>query len=135
MKRFALILLILSPIIAGLAQQPARVVMHLQSSDTLVHRSIVNQISNMKKEIPDAEIAVVCHGPGMDFLLNKKSTYVNQLNKMKLSNVSFIGCEFTMKQRNLAKGDLVPYAKTVPYALVDIVKKQQENWIYVKLGF
>ncbi|MBX2961998.1 MAG: DsrE family protein [Cyclobacteriaceae bacterium] len=117
------------------AQQPVRVVMHLQSNDTLVHRSIVNQISNMKKEIPDAEIAVVCHGPGMDFLLNTKSTYINRLEKMKLTNVSFIGCEFTMKQRNLSKNDLVPYASTVPYALVDIVKKQQENWIYVKLGF
>lgn len=135
MKRFVLILLLLSPVIAGLAQQPARVVMHLQSSDTLVHRSIVNQISNLKKEIPDAEIAVVCHGPGMDFMLNTKSTYINRLDKMKLSNVSFIGCEFTMKQRNLTKGDLVPYAKTVPYALVDIIKKQQDNWIYVKLGF
>ncbi len=135
MKRLVLILFVLSPILAVFAQQSPRVVMHLQSSDTLVHRSIVNQISNMKKEIPDAEIAVICHGPGMDFMLNTKSTYINRLDKMKLSNVSFIGCEFTMKQRNLKKSDLVPYAKTVPYALVDIVKKQQDNWMYVKLGF
>ncbi|MBX2946423.1 MAG: DsrE family protein [Cyclobacteriaceae bacterium] len=134
MKPFVVFLFIVIPI-AVFAQQPPRVVMHLQTNDTLVYRSIVNQVSNMKKEIPDVEIAVVCHGPGMDFMLNTKSTYINKLEKMKLSNVSFIGCEFTMKQRNLTKSDLVPYAKTVPYALVDIVKKQQDNWIYVKLGF
>ena len=135
MNRLLLTPLALLFITASLAQSPARVVMHLQTSDTLVHRSLVNQISNLKMEIPDAEVAVVCHGPGIDFLLVKKSTYINRIDKMQLKGVSFIGCEFTMKQRNITKSDLVPFAKTVPYALVEIIKKQQDNWIYVKLGF
>jgi intracellular sulfur oxidation DsrE/DsrF family protein len=40
-----------------------------------------------------------------------------------------------MKQKNIKPEDLVPFAQTVPYAMVDIVKKQQDGWIYVKLGF
>lgn len=117
------------------AQESPKIVMHLQTADTLVHKSLVNQITNMKKEIPDAQVAVVCHGPGMDFLLRSKSYYVNKINALKLSDVSFIGCQFTMKQKNIKPEDLVPFAQTVPYALVDIVKKQQAGWIYVKLGF
>ncbi len=120
---------------AAYAQPAARVIMHLQSSDTLVYKSIVNQIGNIKKELPDAQIEVVCHGPGLEFLRKDKAFYVNKIHRMNLSQVSFVGCEYTMQQRNYKKEDLVPYASTVPYGLVEIIKKQQADWIYVKLGF
>jgi hypothetical protein len=116
-------------------QQQPKVILHLQSADTLVHKSIVNQIGNLKKEVPNASIELVCHGPGMDFLLREKSKYINKINKMELKDVTFVGCEFTMSQKNIKKEDLVPFATTVPYGLVEIVKKQQDNWLYVKLGF
>lgn len=117
------------------AQQSSKVVLHLQSADSLVHKSLVNQISNLKKSIPDATIELVCHGPGLEFLLKEKSRYVNKLNHLKLKDVSFVGCEFTMSQRNYKKEDLVPYAQTVPLGIAEIVKKQAEGWLYVKMGF
>lgn len=117
------------------AQQPAKVVLHLQSSDSLVHKSIVNQINNLKKSIPDATIELVCHGPGLEFLLKANSRYVNKIEKLKLKDVSLVGCEFTMSQRNYKKEDLVPYAQTVPLGIAEIVKKQAEGWLYVKMGF
>ncbi|MBX2968191.1 MAG: DsrE family protein [Cyclobacteriaceae bacterium] len=135
MKPVISLILLLILVGEGNAQEAPKIVMHLQTADTLVHKSLVNQITNMKKEIPDAQVAVVCHGPGMDFLLKNKSYYVNKINALKLSDVSFIGCQFTMKQKNIKPEDLVPFAQTVPYAMVDIVKKQQAGWIYVKLGF
>ena len=133
--RIFLILLLLITSLSVHAQTSTRLILHLQSADTLVHRSLVNQISNMKKEIPDAEIAVICHGPGMDLLLKNKSKYIDRIANMEYEQLQFIGCEFTMKQRNIKSEDLVPYATTVPYALVDIVKRQNEGWLYVKLGF
>ncbi|WKZ60188.1 MAG: DsrE family protein [Cyclobacteriaceae bacterium] len=117
------------------AQETPKIVMHLQTADTLVYKSLVNQITNMKKEIPDAQVAVVCHGPGMNFLLKTNAEYVSKIEKLKLKDVTFIGCQFTMKQKNIKPEDLVPFTQTVPYAMVDIVKKQQDGWIYVKLGF
>jgi uncharacterized protein len=117
------------------AQEQPRVLLHLQSADTLVHKSIVNQISNLKKSIPTVTIELVCHGPGLEFLLKEKSRYVNRLEKLKLNNVSFVGCEFTMSQRNYKKEDLVPFAQTVPLGIAELVKKQAEGWLYVKMGF
>ena len=35
------------------AQQAPNIVLQLQTSDTLVHKSVVNQIGNLKKEFPD----------------------------------------------------------------------------------
>ncbi len=135
MKIYLILFLTVFSTLALAQQQPPKVVMHLQSSDTLVHKSIVNQIGNLKKEFPEAEIELVCHGPGIEFLLVEKSRYVNKLNKMKLKDVSFVACEFTMSQKNIKREDLVPFAKTVPFGLAEIIKKQQDNWLYVKLGF
>ena len=132
------ILLILSFIVAShiaFGQQQPKVILHLQSADTLVHKSIVNQVANLKKEMPDAKVEIVCHGPGMDFLLKEKSMYVNKIYKMNMKDVAFVGCEFTMSQKNIKKEDLVPFASTVPFGLVEIIKKQQDQWLYVKLGF
>ena len=133
--RKLLVILMISSSAELVAQQTTQVLLHLQSADTLVLRSIVSQISNIKKAFPDAEVELVCHGPGLDFLLKEKSVYVNKLQRMNLKNVSFAGCEFTMAQRNVKREDLVDFTKTVPFGIAEIIKKQQANWLYVKLGF
>ena len=117
------------------AQNDAKIIMHLQSADTLVHKSMVNQISNIRRELPAVQIEVVCHGPGLDFLKKDKETYADRIQKLNPDGVTFVGCEFTMQQKNVTRLDLVPFATTVPYGLVEIIRKQQEGWIYVKLGF
>lgn len=117
------------------AQQNPRVVLHLQSADTLVHKSIVNQVANIKKEMPTAEIELVCHGPGLEFLVLKRSSYANRLQKLGLQGVVLAGCEFTMSQRNYKRTDLVDFAVTVPFGVVEILKKEQAGWLYIKLGF
>lgn len=135
MKKFILLFVIVVAGSQAFAQQKPNIIFHLQSSDTAVYRSVVNQISNTKKDIPDANIEVVCHGPGIEFLLLKNPIYANRLNAMKLKDVNVVGCEYTMAHRNLKKSDLVPFAGTVPSGIVEIIKKQQANWLYVKLGF
>ena len=118
-----------------LAQSGSKVLLHLQSADTLVHKSIVMQISNIKSALPDAQIELVCHGPGIEFLTQKNGGYANKLNRLGLKDVVLAGCEFTMKQRNYKKDDLVPFATTVPFGIVEIIKKEQTGWLYIKLGF
>lgn len=117
------------------SQEANKIILHLQTGDTLVYRSVVNQISNLKKSIPKATIELVCHGPGLNFLLKDKSRYVNRLDKLKLKDVSLVGCEYTMSTYNYTKEDLVPFATTVPFGITELAKKQAEGWIYIKLGF
>ncbi len=117
-----------------MAQQAPRVVLHLQSADTLVHKSVVNQIGTIKRELPDAQVELVCHGPGVSFLM-KESPYAQKLPAKQLKDVVYVACEFTMAQKNIKKEDLIFFATTVPSGLVEILKKQQEGWLYAKLGF
>ena len=121
--------------ISTFAQQNPKVVLHLQSADTLVHKSLVNQISNIKKEMPSAQIELVCHGPGIEFLTKKNGGYASKLQRMNLKDVVFAGCEYTMKTRSYTKDDMVPFATTVPFGIVEILKKEQEGWLYIKMGF
>jgi uncharacterized protein len=134
MKHLTLLALSLL-ITAAAAQKKSSVILHLQSADTLVYRSVVNQIANLKQTIPDLSIELVCHGPGIEFLLKERSRYANRLDKMKLKGVSLVGCEYTMSSRNLKKEDLVPFALTVPIGIAEIVKKEADGWLYIKLGF
>jgi intracellular sulfur oxidation DsrE/DsrF family protein len=135
MKKLLFILVLATVTFTCFAQQKPNVILHLQSSDTAVYKSTVNQIANLKKEIPQARIELVCHGPGLDFLLIKKSKYANKVNALDLRDVQLVGCEFAMAQKNIRKEDLVPFATTVPSGVAEIVKKQQDNWLYVKMGF
>ncbi|GCC51539.1 hypothetical protein SanaruYs_17640 [Chryseotalea sanaruensis] len=131
-----LIFLLLSSLsLSAYSQKVPKVLFHLQSADTLVHKSVVTQIKNLKQEIPTAEVLVVCNGPGVEFTLLSKSTYINRLAKLNLPNVKVVACEFTMAQRKIGKADLNPYSGTVSHGIVEIVRKQNENWLYVKAGF
>lgn len=131
-----LIFLLLSGLsLSAYSQQAPKVLFHLQSADTLVHKSVVTQIKNLKQEIPTAEVLVVCNGPGVEFTLLSKSTYINRLAKLNLPNVKVVACEFTMAQRKIGKVDLNPYSGTVSHGVVEIVRKQYDNWLYIKAGF
>jgi len=120
--------------LGGFAQKPYRLVLHLQTADTLVHKALVAQIGNIKKELPEASIKLICHGPGIVFLL-KDSPYMNTLKAKAFENVEPVGCEYSMKQRGLTKADLTATCSTVPYGIVEIVKRESEGWLYIKLGF
>jgi hypothetical protein len=134
MRKLFILLFLLSSSTVWAQQQP-KVVMHLQSADTLVYRSVVGQINNLKKEFPDIMIEVVCNGPGMGFLLNENARYANRIEKMKYKDVELVGCEYSMAQRNIKREAMVPFAKTVPHGIAEIIRKQQDNWMYVKLGY
>jgi uncharacterized protein len=133
MRLITCFILLLSGSVFG--QSGSKVVLHLQSADTLVHKSIVMQIANIKSALPDAQIELVCHGPGIEFVTKKNGGYANKLNRMNLKDVVLAGCEYTMKQRNYKKEDLVSFTTTVPLGIVEILKKEQEGWLYIKLGF
>lgn len=135
MKNLILVFFLFASFLGSFAQDQAKVIFHLQSADTMVYKSVVSQIKNLKKEMPTTPIEVLCHGPGIDFLRIEKSTYAMSIQRLGFSDISIVGCEFTMSQRKIRKDGIVPFATTVPYGLVELVRKQQEGWIYIKAGF
>ena len=140
MKKIAFFSAILALLTCHLqAQQavspPHRIVFQLQSADTLAHKSLMKQLNNIATVSPDSELEVVCHGPGLQMLLQSKSRVADKIPGLVGKHVSFVACEFSMQEQKVDRSQLLPTVGTVPYGLLEVVSKQEAGWSYIKAGF
>lgn len=111
-----------------------KIVMQFSNSDSLSQASVVGQVKNIRNAWPNAEIEVVCHGPGLDLLVASKSKAADQVTEWSSKGVVFAACGNTMKRRNVKKEDLLSPARVVPSAMIELTLKQEQKWAYVKGG-
>jgi intracellular sulfur oxidation DsrE/DsrF family protein len=113
--------------------QGLKIVFQLTSADTVIHQTLMSQLKNYYSVAPDTKFEVVCHGGGLNMLLKKSCVIKDQIKMYADKGVSFVACEFAMKKRNVTKEELVDGAGTVISGVLEIAKKQQEGWSYIKL--
>lgn len=111
-----------------------KIVMQFSDSDSVSQASVVGQVKNIRTAWPNAQVEVVCHGPGLDLLIAAKSKAASQVAEWSGKGVVFAACNNTMKRRNVKKEDLLGSAQVVPSALIEITLKQEKDWAYVKGG-
>lgn len=112
-----------------------KVVFQLTSDDTLSHKALMKQLNNMITAAPDSRIEVVCHGPGLNLLIKGKTIVQDKIMELNKKGISFVACEFAMKERNVPKENIIPEAGFVKFGIIEIVTKQEEGWSYIKAGF
>ncbi len=112
-----------------------KVVFHLTSSDTLVHKAVVKQLNNFLVAAPNAKIEVVCHNNGIEFLTSAKTKHSVMITELKSKGITFAACENTMRERKIKKEEIVSEAFFVPSGVVEVALKQSEKWSYIKAGF
>lgn len=111
-----------------------KVVIQFSDSDSLSQASVTGQVKNIRTAWPNAEIELVCHGPGLDLLITAKSKACKAVADWNAQGVTFAACNNTMRRRNIKKEDLLPSAQVVPSAMIELVLKQEKGWAYVKGG-
>lgn len=111
-----------------------KVVIQFSDSDSLSQASVTGQVKNIRTAWPNAEIELVCHGPGLDLLITAKSKASKAVADWSAQGVTFAACNNTMRRRNIKKEDLLPSAQVVPSAMIELVLKQEKGWAYVKGG-
>lgn len=111
-----------------------RLVMQFTDGDSLSQATVTAQVKNIRTAWPNAEIEVICHGPGLDLLMTSKSKASKALADWSAQGVVFAACNNTMKRRNIKKEDLLPTVQVVPSAMIELTLKQEEGWAYVKGG-
>lgn len=112
-----------------------KIVFQMVSKDTADHNAMVRQLFNIQKLAPDTKLEVVCHGPGLTFIQKDKSLVLDKLNELADAKVDFVGCEFTMAQKNISRDQLMERCRTVPGGILEIVYKQNKGWSYIKAGY
>ncbi len=111
-----------------------RVVMQVTQADSATQLTIIGQIKNIKKALPNAEIEVVCHSQGLPLVIASQTMVAQQIEELVNQNVTFAACENTMKRHKVTKQELLPQVTTVPSGMAEIILKQEAGWTYVKGG-
>lgn len=113
-----------------------KIVFQMVSKDTADHSALVRQLNNIQKLAPGTKLEVVCHGPGMSFIHKEKSLVLDKLKDLAVVHkVDFVGCEFTMQQKNIKREQLLDECRTVPGGILEIVDRQDNGWRYIKSGY
>ncbi len=111
-----------------------KIIFQLTTGDTTAHKQLMKQFNNILTVSPTTQIEVVCHGPGLDMLVNGKTIVAEKIKAMADRGVAFKACEFSMKERKVEKDKIVPSSGFVPAGIVEIVSKQEQGWSYIKAG-
>lgn len=112
-----------------------KIVFQLSTKDTMAHKALIKQLKNILSVAPSTKIKVVCHGPGLEMVTTSKTTVLKGIQAATVSGVDFVACEFSLKERNVQKTEIISEAGFVPAGILEIVKLQSEGWYYIKSGF
>lgn len=112
-----------------------KIVFHLASSDTLVHKALVKQIANVLEFWKTAKIEVVVHNNGIGFMKQDEARFIKEIQSLNTKGVVFAVCENTLKQRKIEKSQILNTGIFVPVGIAEIVLKEEEGWSYIKAGF
>ena len=115
---------------------------------TAAHEKVVFQVSdagpgkwnltlNNAKNVQDAvgknnvDIEIVAFGPGIE-MLKRESEVGSKIDKALADGIKVVACENTMKAMKLTKADMLPTIGYVPGGVVELMKKQKEDWSYIR---
>lgn len=115
--------------------EPFKIIFQLSTGDTLAHKAMMKQIGNMTSVAPQTQIEVVCHGPGLDMLHQKKSSVMKKIMEFQGEKVQFSACQFSMKERKVSPEEIIPGAGYVEAGILHIVLRQAQGCFYIKAGF
>ena len=111
-----------------------KIVIQFADSDSLAQVRVTQQIGNVRRCWPNADIEIVCLAGGLDLLMTSKSKASEEVAGWTAKGVVFAACNNTMKNRNIKKEDLLSQAVVVPSAIVELATKQEQGWSYFRGG-
>ena len=129
--------LVLCAATAWASAQDVKAVYHVNTGvDTIT--AILGNVRNHLNADPSAKIAVVTHGPGIDFLLegardSKGREFSGTVGELAGRGVQFRVCNNTLLTRNIDPGKVVMEAKIVPSGVAEVARLQaKEGYVYLK---
>lgn len=139
LRRFATLLLFCSTFGPGVkAQAPARthhVVFVVTSGDQKDWGTAMVLADHFLAGVaPErSAVEVLAYGPGIS-LLAKGAPTAGELAALEAKGVHFVACESAMRAFRLDASSLLPGVTRVPSGVVELVRKQEDGWSYVKVG-
>lgn len=133
MKKILLSTLIFICVSIAVKAQAHKVVVQLNTSDTLVWHGALKNISNLQTALgPNTQIELVAHGAGISILVDGKTTQKAKIAELAATGVLFKACENTIRERKIDRSTILTQAGAVPSGVAEVVLKQEAGWAYLK---
>ncbi len=133
MKKSILLTLFVAFLSFSANAQTHKVVIQLNTSDTLVWHGALKNISNLQTALGSStQIELVAHGAGISILVDGKTTQKAKIAELAASGVLFKACENTIRERKIDRATILPQVGTVPSGVAEVVLKQEAGWAYLK---
>lgn len=110
-----------------------RVVVQVSDADPARWNLALNNVRNLQHDLgaDNVTIEVVAYGPGIG-MLKLDAVSNSRVSDALKAGVQVSACENTMRGQKLAPADMHPEISYVPAGVVEIVKRQQEGWAYLR---
>jgi intracellular sulfur oxidation DsrE/DsrF family protein len=133
-RRFLAAVLLAGAALSSFAQD--RVVYHVDDSETQALKGLRN-IRNHLDTDPGAQITVVTHAQGVDFLMEgakdrNGGDFAGPVAALRARGVKFEVCEITLKNRGLKKDQFLQEVDFTPSGVVRLAKLQKQGYAYIK---
>jgi uncharacterized protein len=120
----------------SMANAQDKVVYHINDTATQAVASLRN-IGNHLDTDPTAQITVVTHAQGIDFLMEgakdkSGGAFAGSIAALRNRGVKFEVCEITLKNRNLSKDLFIQEVEYTPSGVVRLAKLQKLGFAYIK---
>ena len=115
------------------AGKPNRIVMQVSDNDPGKWNLALNNAKNLQADLGtgNVEIEIVAYGPGIA-MLKADSIVGNRIGEALGHGVKVSACENTMHGQKLVRADMLDGIGYVPAGVVEIMRRQQEGWAYLR---
>ncbi|MEO7008222.1 MAG: DsrE family protein [Caldimonas sp.] len=110
-----------------------RVVVQVSEADPARWNLVLNNVRNLQQDLGAANVSieVVAYGPGIG-ILKLDAVSNSRVSEAIKDGVNVAACENTMRNQKLVHADMHPGVSYVPSGVVEIVRRQQEGWAYLR---
>ena len=110
-----------------------RALFQVTDNDPARWNLILNNMSALREDVGSegAEIELVAYGPGLN-MLKADSPVKQRIAEALKSGVKINACQNTMQGMKLTPADILPDVGYVPSGVVEVMRKQQQGWAYIR---
>ena len=119
---------------AQMSQPPRnRAVFQVTDNDPARWNMILNNMANLREGVggEEIEIELVAFGPGL-LMLKADSSVKQRVAEALKSGATINACQNTMRGMKLVPADMLPDIGYVPAGVVEVMRKQQQGWAYIR---
>ena len=110
-----------------------RLVVQVSDGDPAKWILALNNAGNVLADLgaSNVDVEIVAYGPGIGMLKSSSPVGGRIADAMK-AGVHVVACQNTMRGQKLTPADMLPQIGYVPAGVIELMKKQEEGWAYVR---